>query len=75
VRPADRTLLLVDQFEEFFTLGRQTERDEDKRDVRYQQNRFIDCLLAAADAGGDRPIYVVPPLAGLNETSRPIWCL
>src|SRR4051812_18705252 len=59
VRPGDRTLILVDQFEEIFTLERQTERDEDKRKVRDQQNRFIDCLLTAADAGGDRPIYVV----------------
>ena len=59
VKPGDRTLVLVDQFEELFTLEPQTERDEDKRKVRDQQNRFIDCLLTAADAGGDRPMYVV----------------
>ena len=42
-------LLVVDQFEEVFTL----DRDEDER------RAFIDCLLAAADPQGGQPVQVI----------------
>ena len=45
----ERTLLVVDQFEELFTL---TRRPEERR-------RFIDSLLRAVDDSGERPIHCV----------------
>lgn len=44
-----RTLLIVDQFEELFTL---TEHEDVRR-------RFIDCLLTALASTGDRPIQTL----------------
>lgn len=49
VTAGQRTLLVVDQFEELFTQSVDTgERD-----------RFIDTLLAGSDATGDRPVHIV----------------
>ncbi len=45
----ERTLLVIDQFEELFTLTPD----------RATRRRFIDCLLRAADPGGSRPVHVV----------------
>ncbi len=42
-----RTLLVVDQFEELFTLTPQPE----------ERRRFIDSLLQAADTSGDHPVH------------------
>ena len=48
----ERTLLVIDQFEEVFTQS----RDPDERD------RFIDTLLAASSCDGERPLHTVVTL-------------
>jgi hypothetical protein len=49
VEPSDSVLIVVDQFEELFTL---TTRSDERR-------RFIDTLLATASSNGDPRIHVV----------------
>ena len=48
----ERTLLVIDQFEEVFTQS----QDPDERD------RFIDMLLEASNRDGDRPLYTIVTL-------------
>lgn len=52
VPPDARTLLVVDQLEELFTL---TAAHEDRR-------RFLDSVFQAVDGEGDRPVYAVVTL-------------
>ena len=54
----ERTLIVIDQFEELFSLAPESEREEQKQRTLSKQKRFIDSLLAAADAGGDRRVYI-----------------
>ena len=61
MKPGDRTLLVVDQFEELFTIGKEGDRP-DVKGLAGEQKRFIDSLLAAAQSGGDRPVHVVVTL-------------
>lgn len=52
VPKGERTLLIIDQFEEVFTQS----HDPDERD------RFIDTLLAASNCDGDRPLHTIVTL-------------
>ena len=61
MKPGDRTLIVVDQFEELFTIGKESDRPDGKG-LDGEQKRFIDSLLAAAQGGGDRPVHVVVTL-------------
>lgn len=49
VPEGSHVLLVVDQFEELFTLS---------RDMK-ERNRFVDCLLGSASSKGARPVHVV----------------